>query len=298
MKMRTRRQRRQRGKTSQRKKHEGKNEAKKRNDKRFGLYQERNRLLAAMGFPTYGAYLASELWRGIRARVLRRDGWACRFCPGPKNRATLVHHGSYDGPTLRGEKLSKLYACCKPCHDVLELDGHEKLSGAAVLRETRRRIKNAERQEREWRKTPRLVVPALGDEAELEAAGAAVRAFFGLRVECSGTILKSHDKLCCSRRRCIAVADASTVLRLFAADEAEWACKLTGWADPRSIAAIEAARKFARGEITVVELAAANAAAYAYANAAYAAAAYAANAARKRQSEALTTALCTLLGVS
>ncbi|HZN91364.1 MAG TPA: hypothetical protein VFB81_01615, partial [Myxococcales bacterium] len=62
------------------------------------------------------------------------------------------------------------------------------------------------------------------------------------RVECGGRILHGNDKLCCSWRRCIAVADASRALRLFAADEAERACELAGWKDPRSLAAIEAAR--------------------------------------------------------
>lgn len=102
-------------------------------NKRFAVYQDRNKILATMGFPTYAAYLASELWKGIRARVLRRDGYACRFCVGTKARAIQVHHGAYDGPTLRGEKLGRLYSSCATCHRSLEMgDGNKKIPAAAV----------------------------------------------------------------------------------------------------------------------------------------------------------------------
>lgn len=36
-------------------------------------YVERDEVLKALGFSSYAAYLGSDLWAGIRARVLRRD---------------------------------------------------------------------------------------------------------------------------------------------------------------------------------------------------------------------------------
>ncbi len=50
--------------------------------------------------------------------------------------------------------------------------------------------------------------------------------------------------------------------RLFAAACAEKACQDAGWTDPRSLAAIQAARDFAEGKITAEELQAARAAAW------------------------------------
>ena len=51
-------------------------------------------------------------------------------------------------------------------------------------------------------------------------------------------------------------------LRLLACDWAEAACRKTGWADARSIAAIAVARRFAVGEASEAELAAARSAAW------------------------------------
>ena len=56
--------------------------------------------------------------------------------------------------------------------------------------------------------------------------------------------------------------------RLFAAACAEKTCQGAGWSDPRSLAAIQAARDFAEGKITAEELRAAAAAAAAAARSA------------------------------
>lgn len=178
-KLRTRRQRRRWGVEPKRQKDPKRHDETKRSQKRFGIYQERNRILSGMGFVTYGEYLLSELWRRIRAKILRRDGYLCRFCS--KARATVVHHGSYDGPTLRGEKLSKLLSSCKPCHESLELTStREKIQPSEVQRETKRRIKKAEKRERERRKAPRAeLAPPTGTDEEMRSAGAAVSAAFG-----------------------------------------------------------------------------------------------------------------------
>ena len=75
-------------------------------------------------------------------------------------------------------------------------------------------------------------------------------------------------------------------LRLFAAACAEKACQDANWTDPRSLAAIQAARDFADGKITAEELDAA----WAAAAVAWADAADAADAAAARAAEAATDA--------
>lgn len=67
----------------------------------------------------YRAYLKGRLWRRIRLLVLRRDHWRCRSCG---DRASQVHHGSYDRDTMAGKDLSKLYSLCRSCHEAVSLD--------------------------------------------------------------------------------------------------------------------------------------------------------------------------------
>lgn len=69
------------------------------------------------------------------------------------------------------------------------------------------------------------------------------------RVEVWGNVVRGPDKIAGSRRRALWVADASVPLRLFAADCAERALGRVDNPDPRSLAAVAAARAFARGEI-------------------------------------------------
>lgn len=86
-------------------------------------YAERNRLVEKIGFKNYPAYLKSELWADIRARVLDRDLWKCvmwhsdDMCDNP---ATEVHHRRYDLGTLLGIELSGLVAVCRGCHQRAE----------------------------------------------------------------------------------------------------------------------------------------------------------------------------------
>jgi hypothetical protein len=82
------------------------------------------------------------------------------------------------------------------------------------------------------------------------------------RVRLSGTVIESGDKHVASSREVLWMADATETLHLFACDEAERAVALVGNPDPRSVAAIEAKRKWLRGEITDAELDAAMAAAW------------------------------------
>ena len=82
------------------------------------------------------------------------------------------------------------------------------------------------------------------------------------KVELGGHIIKGDDKCVASERTVIAMADATNVLHEMACWSAEQALKLVKNPDPRSVAAIEAKRKWLRGEITDAELDAARDAAW------------------------------------
>lgn len=70
---------------------------------------------------TYKEYLQSRAWRKLRARVLKRDGHACRSCGKP---ATEVHHAQYDRDTMRGAHINHLYSLCAECHEAVTFDVH------------------------------------------------------------------------------------------------------------------------------------------------------------------------------
>ena len=78
------------------------------------------------------------------------------------------------------------------------------------------------------------------------------------RVDCSGEMLHQKDKLVCSERKELARIDATSLLRLCAADFAERALmrerKAGREPDKRSWAVIEAARQFANGKISREQL--------------------------------------------
>ena len=75
------------------------------------------------GFDTYAAYLASDLWKAIRRRVLKKTP-KCQAC---EDRATLVHHRGYYLWVLRGETLTGLIPLCRTCHEHIEFDNGEKV---------------------------------------------------------------------------------------------------------------------------------------------------------------------------
>ena len=81
-------------------------------------FLERARSLRILGLASYPDYLASDLWRSIRSRVLRRDGHRCRTCP---KKATQVHHQSYGMSAMDGTDISSLYSLCRDCHEAIEL---------------------------------------------------------------------------------------------------------------------------------------------------------------------------------
>lgn len=76
-----------------------------------------------------------------------------------------------------------------------------------------------------------------------------------------GKIVHDDDKVVAHGRTVLAMADATNVLHEMACRCAENALKLIKNPDPRSVAAIEAKRKWLRGEITNDELSAARSAA-------------------------------------
>jgi hypothetical protein len=67
-----------------------------------------------MGFSSYAAYCASDLWRTIRGSVIVLAGGTCQVCQ--ERPAVIVHHLVYDLATLKGENMDGLMAVCEPCH--------------------------------------------------------------------------------------------------------------------------------------------------------------------------------------
>ena len=108
------------------------------------------------------------------------------------------------------------------------------------------------------------------------------------RVEVRGAVVEGYDKIAAESMRLLYCLGETTEanLRLFACDVAEDALSLVENPDPRSVAAIEVARRYAVGAATRDELDAAQAAARAAARAAAETAARAAvwSAARERYS--------------
>jgi len=97
------------------------------------------------------------------------------------------------------------------------------------------------------------------------------------RVEVGGKILHGDDKLVCSQRRCLWIADATELLHIFACDVAEYALHTYGRpVDPRSQAAIDIKRLWLNGELSDSDLDAARSAAEAAARSAAEAAAWSA----------------------
>lgn len=88
-------------------------------------YSQRNKKLQAMGYANYREYLASDLWRSIRSRIMTRDKAICRMC---KAKATEVHHLRYTQRVLEGRSDKHLLALCRSCHEAAEFRGEEKVS--------------------------------------------------------------------------------------------------------------------------------------------------------------------------
>jgi hypothetical protein len=85
-------------------------------------YAYRDENLKALGYRSYRAYLKSDAWADIRARVMDRAKGRCERCR--KRPAAQVHHRAYDPATLKGESIDALTAACAGCHKKAEL--HQK----------------------------------------------------------------------------------------------------------------------------------------------------------------------------
>ena len=79
-------------------------------------YAKRDRVLWKLGYNSYAEYLASPLWKAIRARVLAASP-ECSACP---RKATQVHHQRYTEPVLRGQLDHCLSPVCGSCHKKAE----------------------------------------------------------------------------------------------------------------------------------------------------------------------------------
>lgn len=111
---------------------------------RFDAYRERDALLLQIGFSNYDAYRKSDLWKGIRTRVLERDNGKCTCCKVKD--ARHVHHTKYDMETLRGERLETLTSLCAGCHKTIEFAKWGKTGLAESGKRLRRRTKRKTRE--------------------------------------------------------------------------------------------------------------------------------------------------------
>lgn len=59
----------------------------------------------------YQQFLKSDKWKKIRAEVMKRDSYLCRYCAKP---ATEVHHVTYE---FGWEVACYCKALCRECHE-------------------------------------------------------------------------------------------------------------------------------------------------------------------------------------
>lgn len=103
------------------------------------FYGERLRALHILGFNTYYDYLASQLWRDVRACLLRESNNECELCGAE---ATQVHHQRYTLDDMVGNRLDNLVTVCADCHRAVEYDARGvKRTGPAAVRTCRAMIK-------------------------------------------------------------------------------------------------------------------------------------------------------------
>lgn len=78
-------------------------------------YAARDAVLLEMGFDGYAAYLASDLWKGIRAKNLHGN---CVVCD---RRGEVLHHIFYGKAVLDGTGIGKaIVVLCHRCHATIE----------------------------------------------------------------------------------------------------------------------------------------------------------------------------------
>ena len=97
--------------------------------------KQRNFVLKAYGYKNYAAYLQSELWASIRAKVLKDAMCACG-CGQPANQ---VHHKAYTEANLLGKTLRGLVAINHDCHYGIEFSEERKTSLGEANHELKQR---------------------------------------------------------------------------------------------------------------------------------------------------------------
>lgn len=93
----------------------------------------RDESLKQLRFSSYWKYLQSPMWKAISRRVLERGKFRCLSCG---DRATQVHHKSYDLATMQGRDFTYLVPLCGVCHEAAEFAER----GKADLTEANRRL--------------------------------------------------------------------------------------------------------------------------------------------------------------
>lgn len=71
----------------------------------------------------YNQYLQSDVWKDLRQRIFARDSFLCQVCL--KNKATAVHHLSYDSlfnPNQKKDFAFNLISICNECHSIIHYD--------------------------------------------------------------------------------------------------------------------------------------------------------------------------------
>jgi hypothetical protein len=105
----------------------------KRKNVKVTGYFDRARILREMGFASYTDYLASNLWKGIRGKMLAEHP-VCGCCNSDP--ATCVHHHNYDRGTLKGLVTHELVTLCDACHKAIEFDrGVKRVNMMAIYTE-------------------------------------------------------------------------------------------------------------------------------------------------------------------
>ena len=108
--------------------------------------------LKHLGFADYADYLQSDLWKTIRAKVLRKHPKCRAGCGGNPATQVQVHHKAYTEVNLRGFALLGLVAICSACHETIEFEGGVKNSlSAANAKLNKRRKRPGKRKRRSHR---------------------------------------------------------------------------------------------------------------------------------------------------
>lgn len=129
-------------------------------------YEIRAGALSKLGFRSYQDYMASPLWRKIRAKVLPRAGGRCAFCG---ERATQVHHRAYTYRVLKGQKPNLLVQCCGDCHKDIEFWPDGRKRDPLEVRARSRQLERAYERKRATERADQVILEQMHDAMAREA---------------------------------------------------------------------------------------------------------------------------------